>query len=154
MKTLLRFTFSAVLISLTGCSMLHSPSNTAEVGEKRVEGTVPAKDNRPHVRVEFHEEGEQPKLGNLPIDVNEPLFVSMALDKVKATKRFPRFTAEVYRPGPQGYQRMAIRLEAKGRRVPAQYDYALHPNDRLIIMRDSSTALDDLTESGPLKYLQ
>ena len=163
MKTMISFALLAVLMSSAGCSMLRqSPSGaqpqpvqaTAGVGESAGKPASSVNDPGPHVRVEFHQEGKKPKLGILPILGDEPMFVTDALAEVQAKKRYPRFTAEVYRPGPRGYERMAVRLENKHRRVPPLYDYALHAGDRLIIIRDNSTALDDLGKSGPLKYLQ
>ena len=156
MKTIISFTLLAMLVSLTGCSMLPHVESEQSLDEGEAASDPPASinDPRPHVRVEFHEEGEKPKLGILPVS-DEPLFISDALKEVQARKRFSRFTAEVYRPGPKGYQRMAVQLDNRYRSVPPQYDYALHPNDRLIIMRDSSTSVDNLlTGRGPLKFLR
>jgi hypothetical protein len=60
---------------------------------------------------------------------------------------------ELYRKFPQGGgHRLDIEFDRTNHRIPAVANYAIHPNDRIVVTEDTSTVFDDMlgTLGGPL----
>jgi hypothetical protein len=144
MKTTQLCVMLAALTLSVGCSALRTPLGKSADEEAPSASAIArnADQSGPHVKVEFHDDDEKPKLAILAVTPDKPVYVSEALRTVKAKKQFSRFTAEVFRTNGGRYERMIVKMD-DGKVVPL-YDYALHPGDRLIVARDSSNALDDM----------
>jgi hypothetical protein len=92
----------------------------------------------------------KPDVVKMPL--TEGATVQTALDHSKATKRFRRMDIHVLRtsPGrgssPGRVQKMNVKFNRPRRKVEIDHDYALYPNDRVVIEEDTSTILDELVE--------
>jgi hypothetical protein len=92
----------------------------------------------------------KPKVMQVPITEGDT--VQTALDHSKAAKRFRRVNIHVLR-SPRGQadlpgqvQKMQVEYDRKHDEVEIEYDYALYPNDRVVVEEDPSTILDDMVE--------
>jgi hypothetical protein len=143
----------ALTISLVGCGSWPLTGTLLSTSSDRQTADQTERPSGPHVRIEFHDPGEQPQLGILPLPPEGHLFVSEALKEAQVRKRLSRFNVEVYRPTSNGYQRMTVKMATGHRDVVSQYDYALRSGDRLVITPDSSDSIDDMIKSfsGPLR---
>ncbi len=106
--------------------------------------------NAPKFHLEIRESGKQPQLVQLPLP--EVLYVQQALEQSGAIRRFRRMKIEIYRQLPEGGgHRLDVAFDRVTRRVPPGADYAIHPNDRIVVTEDSSTVVDDMLETitGP-----
>jgi hypothetical protein len=76
--------------------------------------------------------------------------VQTALDDAKADRRFRRMNIHVLRRaagpgrGPAQLQKMNVEYNTRRDAVVVEYDYALYPNDRIIVKEDPSTIVDDM----------
>ncbi len=78
-----------------------------------------------------------------------PLNAHEALQQANAVKKFNRITIELVRPLPNGgWHRMPIEYDRNIRRVPAEYDYAVLPGDRLIVTEDTGNIFTDMMGSA------
>lgn len=103
--------------------------------------------------VELRTDENEVEKYKLPLP-KEPIYVQQVLDKSKAVKRFGRVTIQIWRERPDGggHHKIDIRYDRKKRAIPPGYDYAIHAGDRLVIMKDKSTIMDDMLQSvgGPV----
>lgn len=107
--------------------------------------------------VEFREDGRKPTLLAMPL--TDVTYVQQALEQSGAIKKFRRAKIELYRQLPQGGgHKLPVEFDRNNRRVPPGSDYALHPDDRIVVTEDNSTVLDDMLDrlgggSGATKAL-
>ena len=147
-----------VLTAMLLCGGLGCQTTTAELstvfGEPPAVAHSPAEasDDGPKYFIEFRDDGRKPKL--IPIPLASVTYVQQALEQSGAFKRYRRAKIELYRQLPQGGgHKLPIEYDRGERRVPSGSDYALHPNDRIVITEDTSTIVDDMLETlgGPAK---
>lgn len=102
------------------------------------------------IAVEFREKGKKPDLMRLPM--HGPLYVQDAIEQTEATKRFRRLEIELFRAAAGQAHKMEVEYDRASKRVNPLFDYALHPGDRLVIIEDTRTTLDDIFDSiaGPM----
>jgi hypothetical protein len=109
----------------------------------------------PGFTVEFHASDARPQRLKLPLQ--EVTYIQGALEQSGALQRFARMKIHLYRrlPNRIGEHKLDIAFDRGKRRVEPSFDYAIRPGDRLVIIEDTSTALDDMLESvaGPLGRL-
>jgi hypothetical protein len=92
----------------------------------------------------------KPRVVQMPL--TEGATVQTALDHSKASKRFRRMNIEVLRKphaqasSPVPVQKMQVEYDRRRREVEIEYDYALYPNDRVIVEEDTTTVFDDMVE--------
>lgn len=88
--------------------------------------------------------GESQKF-NRPL-TDETIYVQGVLVESNAMKHFGRVRIELWRtlPDGNGYHKLDIPYDRKLRTVPPGYDYAIHEGDRLILMKDDTSILDDM----------
>jgi hypothetical protein len=73
--------------------------------------------------------------------------VQEALEKTGALKKFQRFDLELYRPLPgDRWHRMVLEFDRGSHCVPPECDYAVLPGDRIIVIEDPHSMLDDLAD--------
>jgi hypothetical protein len=107
--------------------------------------TPAIKEDAPTYYIEFRSEGGKSQAAAVPL--TDVLYVQQALEQTKALKKYRRFKVEIYRPLPQGGgHRLPINYDRRKKRVDPGSDYAVHPQDRIVVTEDTSTVLDDMLE--------
>ena len=146
-------TSALALLAATGCSTIGTPLDSL-LGDPLAAGKPPApaaSENGPKYVIGLI--GHDGKKERLERPLQEATYVQDALKQSGALKRFGRVKIELYRQGPSGeYQKLEIPFDRGRRGVRPEFDYALHPGDRLMFIEDTSNALDDILDSvtGPL----
>jgi hypothetical protein len=135
---------AAILSGLVGCSMLKEktePKLKAELtGGPSPSGPSPAK-----FVVEVRPEKGKPQSVEKPL--SETIYMQTALEQTGALKKFKRATIEVYRPLPSGgWHKMNLEFDHDNNRLPPEYDYAVLPGDRIVVIEDTTTAFDDVMQ--------
>ena len=137
----------------TGCAMFQpkaSPELTAQVTPNGVEdGKVEAPPGNFTVEVRPHKgkpiAKEQPLAGHLT--------VQEALEHTKANKKFKRFNLQLHRPLPDGrVHSMILEYDRNAKLVDPEFDYAIQPGDRVIVIEDTKTMLDDFMEQMAVPF--
>jgi len=102
--------------------------------------------------MEIRASGEKPKLEQMTLESGST--VQQTLEKAKLVKKFRRMDISIVRVINDQRAKMDVKYDHKNAHVDPLYDYALHPNDHLIVQEVNRTALDDMLESlGPLGRL-
>lgn len=98
--------------------------------------------------VELKPDGKPAERYKLPLS-EDGTYVAQVLKKSRAVRRFGRVNIELWRPLPNGagHHKLDVQFNRKQREIPPRFDYAIHPDDRLLIIEDTSTILDDVLES-------
>ena len=140
---------SMVLVISSGCSML--PNQTIKKGELPTDSSAAptADSSQANYFVEIHASFGQPKL--FTGTISEPTTVQQALNKSGALKNIGSPQVDLYRVLPGGAPPLKMPVEFKGKLVKYEQDYALHPNDRIIVRNNSSSfseLVDSLTPGG------
>ena len=127
--------FCALLSASNGCSMFNSSLNKADVAEAVNQPAVPTY----KVRVYG---GSKPMEFVGKLDQNKT--VQTALEESGVINKFPRMEITLAReiPGAAGRHKMPVSFDASARTVIVSQDYAIHPNDVVVIRKDSSTFVD------------
>ena len=95
----------------------------------------------------------QPEKGRpeaVQVPLSEGATVQTVLDQSKAMKRFRRMNVYVLRKpamdgkSPREPQKMSVEFKRSGRQVEFDHDYALHPNDRIVVEENTSSMVDDM----------
>jgi len=133
----------AVLLLLTGCATLRVPPGTSD---SLTDASVPpAAAPAPTYTIEIHP--ERGEVGTKTVPLGEQSYVQNAVDESGALRRFRRIKIQVVRKGNVAGHKMAkmeVDFDNGRRQVPMQSDYALHPGDRVMIIEDSSSIVDDV----------
>lgn len=140
----------------TGCSTLSANlgdlglgSGPSQVGSTPYDPSMampPPVTNQPTIVMEVIPANGSPKRAQLPLE--GPLTIQEALMKAGVTREFRRMNIVLHRTLPGGQvHKLDIEFDRRTRRVPDAYDYALRPQDRLIVTQDTSTAIDDMFDS-------
>jgi len=102
--------------------------------------------DQPTIVMEVIPAGGSPKRAQLPLE--GPLTIQEALMKAGVTREFRRMNIVLYRMLPDGTNhKLDIEFDRRSRRVADAYDYALRPQDRLVVTQDTSTTFDDMLDS-------
>jgi hypothetical protein len=82
-------------------------------------------------------------------EIDGPLTVQSALERSGALDRFRNMDIEVYRVVKESNRGLKLNVSYDGRSktVTPDYDYALHPNDRIVVTSKTNSALDKLVDS-------
>jgi hypothetical protein len=132
---------AACFAALSGCSLFHeklSPSLKAEVAAGEGAKVPDAK-----YFVEIHPHDGKPK--TVELQHTDQLHVQEALEKAGAAKKFRRMYVRMIRPLPSGgWHKMELEYDRANRRIAPEYDYAVLPGDRLMVIEDNSNTLTDL----------
>jgi len=137
------FTLPALLMVLTslGCQTFSgSGPDVADVG-----GGMP---QQPMIMVEMQSGESTQKSVKLPLASAPTL--QAAVEQSKADRRFKRFHIAISRlpqnPGGQP-QTLVSKYDHVGKKIPFDSDYALRPGDRVVIVEDKSSVIDDMLGS-------
>lgn len=143
---------------MTGCATLNSSADVLLGPSRKLsESDVPPPPDVPSFMVELHTGDDEPERYKLPL-TEDLAYVQQVLKKSGAVRRFGRVKMELWRKRDDGngYVKLDVPFDRKQREVPRGYDYALRPDDRLMILKDTSTILDDMLESvsGPVRAVR
>ena len=135
---------SAILSCFVGCSMFKeevSPKLRAEV----TPGPTP--DAPPPAKYIVEIRPEQGKPQSVEKTLADQTYIQTALDQTGASKKFKRASIEVFRQLPTGgWHKMNLELDKETHRVPPEFDYAVLPGDRIVVIEDTATIIDDMME--------
>ena len=152
-QILLAAALAALCSTSTGCSFFRpkvSPELTATVTPNGVEdGKVEAPPA--NFTVEVRPAKGEPIAKEQPLA--GPLTVQEALEHTKANKKYRKFKLELHRPLPDGrVHSMVLQYDRKAKHVDPEFDYAILPGDRVIVLEDTTTMLDEFLDavSAPL----
>jgi hypothetical protein len=131
----------AIVSGLVGCSVFKDqtqPKLAAEVQPGPPHAPAPVGKYSVEIRA------EKGKPQSVEREMTEPIHVQTALEQTGAAKRFPRAVIELYRPLPNGgWHKMDLEFDRENHRVPPEFDYALLPGDRIVVIEDATNMLDD-----------
>ncbi|MDP6558317.1 MAG: hypothetical protein QGF59_18750 [Pirellulaceae bacterium] len=114
------------------------------------EGTKDASD-APSCYVEIRASGKEPKKIRMSLD--DATHVQKVLEHTGLVKQFRNMYIELSRKLPDSSRhKLEVRYDAKRNHVISAFDYALHPDDLLVVRQDSSTSFDRMLKklAGPL----
>lgn len=130
-----------VLLFSSGCNSLLQNLNTTSMP------TNPNAESAGQYYVEMHPAFGQPKIFQGELDGN--LTVQQALERSGATKKYRgmniglfRFVKESGRP-----LKLPVEYKYRNKQVSPDQNYALHPEDRIVVMPKSSSPLDKVMDS-------
>lgn len=105
----------------------------------------------PKFYLELRADGRKPELVAMPL--SGAMFIQQALDESGVSRRFGRMKIELYRKlSGGGGHKLDIAYDRAKHQVPAGSDYAIHPNDRIIVTEDTSNMFDDMLSSLGLNF--
>ena len=94
--------------------------------------------------IEVRSGGGKPDTETLAL--SEGMTINQALEQAGVTKRRGDWDIELIRTNPDSGMRhkMNVSYDAKERRVPIEQDYAIYPNDHLVVNQIASNPLGDM----------
>lgn len=99
------------------------------------------------VILEVHPDKGESKLVEQALQ--QPMSVQQMLVDSGMSKKFRRMNVDLVRPLPTGgYHKIALHFDRDSKRISTESDYALQPGDRLIIVEDTTTMLDDMIQKA------
>ena len=144
------FTFPVLFVILigTGCSMVPKSDTSAAYDQ----ANVPP--NEPMILVEMQSKENGGSTQRIPLSKAPTL--QAAVDQANASAKYNRFHIAVSRlPAQPGLppQKLISQYDHVQNRVPFEYDYGLKAGDRVVIVEDPRTSMNDLFGGiiGPLR---
>lgn len=129
---------------LSGCAALDMGASNSLPVPASTDGAPPAS-----ITLEIRAAGEKPRIEQVVLDGNTT--VQQALEKAQLVKKFRRMDIYIVRVVGDQRAKMDVRYEHARAHVDPLYDYALYPNDHVVVQQVTKTAFDDMLESlGPL----
>lgn len=172
-RNLLVLSCGVCLFAASGCSAFHSgvqdafvaepPRHLPEIKEALSANAPPvdpmatvgedtkAASDASSCYVEIRALGKEPKRIRMSLD--DAVYVQKVLEQTGLIKKFRNMHIELSRKLPDGTRhKLEIHYDAKRNHVVSAFDYALHPDDLLIVRQDSSTSFDEMLKklAGPL----
>ena len=143
-----------LLSGLVGCSIFDEriqPTLNAQLlpgDEAAPQSGDQAKNSDPANQITIEFQSASGKAEGLARPLTGELCVQELLEQTRATKKFRRFNLELYRPLSGGrWHRMMLEYDRASRCVPPESDYGLLPGDRLVVVEDTSTMVDDIANT-------
>ena len=135
---------AAILSCFVGCSMFKEQT-TPKLNSEITKGPAPDAPPPAKYTVEIRPENGKPQA--VEKTLTDQTYVQTALEQTGAAKKFQRATIEVFRPLPSGgWHKMNLELDKDTHKVPPEYDYAVLPGDRIVVIEDTTTIMDDVME--------
>ncbi len=143
-KTAMSLAGILILIAAApGCSVLRNEHSTMPVVAPVAEQT-PA---RAHVVVELRTGQQKPEYLRAPL--NDTMLVQTALKESGALNRFHSMNVTIVRKLADGHKvRLPVHFNPKKRRVTDATNFALHPDDVIEVVEDTSTLWDRMIDSA------
>ena len=136
-------TFSVLLLSvgLVGCAPLKfgSPDNAA----------APAMTNSSQPSCQVVVEGKRGDSRVETVALPGPMTVEDVLHQAKATRAFSSIEIDIVRRSPETNQlhKMSVSYDTRNRRVPIEQNYAVLPNDRIVVRGSDASPFSNLLDS-------
>jgi len=131
----------AIASGLVGCSVFKDQTQPKLAAEVQPGGAHPP---APVGKYSVEIRSEKGKPQSVEKEMTEPLHVQTALEQTGAAKKFPRAFIELYRPLPNGgWHKMELEFDRENHRVPPEFDYAVLPGDRIVVIEDATSLIDD-----------
>jgi hypothetical protein len=131
----------AIASGLVGCSVFKDQTQPKLAAEVQPGGAHPP---APVGKYSVEIRAEKGKPQSVEKEMTEPLHVQTALEQTGAAKKFPRAFIELYRPLPNGgWHKMELEFDRENHRVPPEFDYAVLPGDRIVVIEDATSLIDD-----------
>ena len=147
----LLLSLAASTLTAAGCATLNTdPSRAVAPGSGKSSARQTPAPDTPHYTVEIRSEGVKPQ--KIHVQLGKQDSVQTAVNRVKASVQFRRMDIAVVRPDPNSegkVQTMRSKYNSAKRRVELSHDYALHAGDRVLIVENTSTVLDDMFDGIP-----
>lgn len=142
----------SVALAAACCSLGCTTMDLTRLTEGGAFGTKPPQNaavapGSPMVAVEFHSASSKVQVVNVPLE--EGMTVQDLVAKTKAGKHFRRVDIDLMRVHQQSGEphKMTIAYDNGKDRVSHSTNYALYPNDRLKVVQNPDTALDDMVNA-------
>ncbi len=127
-------------MACTGCVSVFPNLNTSAVPAVTNPETVA--NATANYYVEMHPVLGKPKVYTGVI--SKPTTVQEALEASGALKEYPAMLVDLHRRLPNGASHKLPVEFKKGKQVKYEQDYALHPNDRIVVQAKSNSPLDKI----------
>lgn len=87
--------------------------------------------------------GDEPKMTAIPLPANQSATVEDLYRKLELADSLGASHVSIMRPTPNGPPvRLAVMINAKGKATNPGHNYALHPNDHIIVVSDGRTLFE------------
>ncbi len=169
-RSLLVFSCGVCLFAASGCSLfragvpdifvaeppqhlpgIEEPASASALAMDPLASTDEAVSNATSCYIEIRALGKDPK--RIRMSLEDAPNVQAVLEQTGLIKRFKNMQIELSRTAPNGTRhKMEIHYDAKKDHVASLFDYALHPNDLLVVRQESMTSFDEMMKklAGPL----
>ena len=127
----------ATMLASIGCATLRPIAKSP----------IPTEDASEYFTVELHQRFGQPKVTAFPLV--EGATVQSALEESGAISTYRKMNVEILRRVPETGRmlKLPVVYDTRNDHVKIEQDYALHPNDRVIVRPASNSALEKVVES-------
>ncbi len=108
----------------------------------------PAMDSRPRVVMEIRADGKH--IESIPLPTDRSMFIEDLVQEAQLHEHFGRLDISIMRPNGSGNPpvRLDVHTDDKGRADNAGHNYALLPNDHIIIINDQRSALEKFIDKN------
>ncbi len=143
-------TLALLVVTSIGCQTVSPTGSTkfdAAVAQQELEATQATP---PSYIVEVRPSGGKRELVKFPLEGDQVVFD--AIEGVNGFKRFRRRKTHVIRKNLETGARVKLKVRENKGAIASTTDYAIHPNDRIIIEEDPTSPVGELLEvvSGPV----
>ncbi len=146
-------TVTLLVAAFTGCSMFQPRPEPQLHAEVTPHGVEDGKLQPPpgNFTVQIQPEGGQPVAKEQPLVGH--LTMQQALENTRADKKFKKFKLSLHRPLPDGrWHKMVVRYDRDQKHVDPEFDYTVQSGDRLIVVEDTTTILDEALDAITLPF--
>lgn len=127
---------------LTGCTSVFPKLDANQIA---AEAGSPAAASTANFFVEMHPIVGKPKV--YQSEISKPTRVQEALEASGALKNFSKMQVDVYRQLPNGVtHKLPVEFKKNKKVVKYEQDYALHPNDRVVVRAAANSPLDKFVD--------
>jgi len=150
----------AALLALTGCSSILGDRSREPVegldtrglraagynfDERGVQRALPPDDGKPAVVLEVRN-GKR-HFERIPLSADKPTFVQDVVDDAKLVEKLGKIQITILRSTGANSPpiRMVSDFDAETKRIVVGQNYAIQPNDKIVVNKDSSSWLDGLS---------
>jgi hypothetical protein len=147
-------------VTLSGCTSMKGDANREPVkgvdtrmmraegytfDEKGAQIPIPPSDGRPSIVMEVRD-GKQ-HFERIPLSPDKPTFVQDVIDDAKLVDELGKIQVTILRPtNPHSPPiRMPADFDPETRRIVVGQNYALQPNDQLLVAKDTRSWLDNFS---------
>ncbi len=141
-----------LVVSGSGCTSVR-PSGVLPLMSGAKPEEADATSNQPFCTVELRGVGTKARMVKVPL--TEQMRVTEVVKSSKASKKFSRFDAHIWRKSPRKAHEMVkldVRFDPESGQVTYDTDYAIHPDDRIVVVEQPYTIFDEAYNSllGPI----